>query len=56
MVASKELNMNTMTEDIGVPELVDIDYGELKKFYCPKKAGLIKKYKDGLIAFCNEKK
>ena len=54
MVASKELNMNTMTEDIGVPELVDIDYGELKKFYCPKKAGLIKKYKDGLIAFCDE--
>ena len=45
---------DTMKEDVGVPELVDIDYEELKKFYCSKKAGLVKKYKDGLIAFCDE--
>ena len=45
---------DTMKEDVGVPELVDINYEELKKFYCPKKAGLVKKYKDGLIAFCDE--
>lgn len=46
--------VDTMREDVDVPELVDIDYEELKKFHCPKKAGFVKKYKDGLIIFCDE--
>ncbi len=46
--------VDTMKEDVDVPELVDINYEELKKFYCPKKAGFVKKYKGGLIAFCDE--
>ena len=47
-------NTDLRKEDINIPKLIDIDYEELNKFYCVKKAGFVKKYKDGLIAFCNE--
>jgi hypothetical protein len=36
---------STMKEDVDVPELVDINYEELKKFHCPKKAGFLKNIK-----------
>jgi len=55
IVAEKTVgNIEMMKEDIDVPKLIDIEYEELKQFYCAKKAGFVKKYKDGLIAFCNE--
>ena len=55
IVSEKNLeNIETMQEDVDIPKLVDIEYKELDKFYCAKKAGFVKKYKDGLIAFCNE--
>ena len=55
IVAEKTMgNIEIMKEDIDIPKLVDIEHEELQQFYCAKKAGFVKKYKDGLIAFCNE--
>ena len=47
-------NTELATEDVDIPKLIDIDYEELDKFNCAKKGSFVKKYKDGLIALCNE--
>jgi len=47
-------NTELAREDVDIPKLIDINYEELDKFNCAKKASFVKKYKDGLIALCNE--
>mgnify|MGYP003667922400 FL=1 len=55
IVSEKDFgNTNLAKEDLDIPKLIDINYEELNKFHCAKKASFVKKYKDGLIAFCNE--
>ena len=55
IVSEKDFgNTKLAIEDVDIPKLIDINYEELDKFHCAKKASFVKKYKDGLIAFCNE--
>ena len=40
--------------DVDIPDTTEVDYDDIQKFKCARNGGVVEKFKDGVLVFCDE--